>query len=66
MTTAVVIPAVMASPGRPTSVATSALAPISTAGAQAWNGRKIRSIRKSTKLTEVAATRETAAVVLWS
>jgi hypothetical protein len=42
MTTAVVIPAVIASPGRPISVATSALAPISTASAQTWNGRKIR------------------------
>ncbi len=42
MTTAVVIPAVIASPGRPISVAAKALAPISTARAHGWNGKKIR------------------------
>jgi len=42
MITAVVIPAVTASPGRPSSMAARALAPTSTASAQAWKGRKDR------------------------
>ena len=40
MITAVVIPAVTASPGRPSSMTARALAPTSTASAQVWNGRK--------------------------
>jgi hypothetical protein len=42
MITAVVIPAVTASPGRPSSMTARALAPTSTASAQAWKGRKAR------------------------
>jgi len=42
MITAVVIPAVTASPGRPSSMTTRALAPTSIASAQAWKGRKAR------------------------
>jgi len=41
-TTAVVMAAVIASPGRPISVAVSALTPTSTASAQLWNGRNAR------------------------
>ncbi len=42
MITAVVIPAVTPSPGRPSSMTTGALAPTSNASAQAWKGRKAR------------------------
>ena len=42
MTTAVVIAAVSASPGRPISVTARALSPMSAAMAQMLKGRKIR------------------------
>jgi hypothetical protein len=42
MMTVVVIPAVTASPGRPSSMTARALAPTSTASAQTWKGRKAR------------------------
>ena len=42
MITAVVIPAVTASPGRPSTMTASALAPTSTASAHGWKGRKAR------------------------
>jgi hypothetical protein len=41
-TTVVVIPAVIASPGRPSRVTARVLAPTSTASAHGWNGRKAR------------------------
>ncbi len=42
ITTAVVIAAVIESPGRPASVTARTLSPIRRAMAQAWKGRKIR------------------------
>jgi hypothetical protein len=42
MTTALAIAAVIASSGRPTNVTARTLAPISTARAHGWKGRKIK------------------------
>jgi hypothetical protein len=41
-TTVVVMAAVIASPGRPISLAVSALTPVSSPSAHGWNGRNVR------------------------
>jgi hypothetical protein len=64
ITTAIVIPAVMMSSGLPSRVKTIAPIPISAAMPQADNGKINRYTRQRTKLSNVAAIRDKAALRL--